>query len=382
MSSPSMPTQKLDSSSERPLPLLCLEPTGQLSRRRVMTLLMAAGATPALLCFPSTRGRSQPSMNSFELTPGVVVDRDQNQAYLMTPQNGVAAVNLADGSEAWRSSEGTRPLVVAEDVILCQQETAAPDNNLLLVGLNRRDGGRPTFATRIALPAGVIATLGSSRISTFSVEARAQDGEVVVSWEHTRRPLQDKPPRIFSRRPGEAPPEPDVDQHARFGTAPGRADPGRTGPSVVEGAARVNLRSGTVSEQRPSGSRLSSGRVDRPAPDAVLSGLTGVQFLSADNRHVLNSERIADDSVWEKYRWSVYDRSTVQKIGEILEQFSSAPFFIVGSRIVYLTGPYSRRTDAGMLNEPLQIRAVELGTGSLAWRHPIRDPMHREPDPP
>ena len=354
----------------------------QLCRRHALSLLIAAAAVPVVSCLSVTRARSQASMTSFELAPGVVVDLDRNQAFVMTPQRGVAAINLVQGTEVWRSSEGSVPLAVEDDVLLCQLEAPVADNNLLLVGLDVRNGGRPLYTSRVALPAGVKALVGSSRASTFAVEAQVANGEARIAWEHVQQAWQGRHPDAFEIHPGESSPDPDPNQQGSSGPAPDPTAQARFGSGVAEGEVRVNLRSGAVSEQQVPAPRFRSGRSRNLAPNARLAGLPGVQVLSADNRYVLSSERIANDSVWEKYRWSVYDRNTTQKVGEILEQFSSAPFTVVASRIVYLTGPYSRRTGSGMVTEPVQICSVDLGTGTVVWRRPIRDTVERRPAPP
>jgi hypothetical protein len=348
----------------------------QLSRRRAVALLLATAAAPLV---PSI-AQSQDRMSDFQLAPGVIIDRARNRAYIMTPDNRIAAIDLGQGSELWRSADGTLPLAVEGDTLLCQLATG--DNNLQLVSLNISDGrGQP--AATVPLPAGVKAYVSNTRASTFSVQARVAGGEAVVEWEYTQRPWLGRSPHPLEVHPGEPIVDRDPARGGRLGgPPPDTAGQDIAGSDVVNGAARVNLRSGAVATAPlPPNSTLRVGRIQNLVASEKLAGLQGEQFLSADNSYVLNSELIADDAVWEKYRWTILDRGTGQRLGETREHFSSQPFTVVGSRLVYMTGPYTRSTDAGMTNEPVQLRAVELASGNVAWRQPVRDTAERRVPP-
>ena len=112
-----------------------------------------------------------------------------------------------------------------------------------------------------------------------------------------------------------------------------------------------------------------------------LSQVPGVQFPSADGRHVLTSQRIADDSVWEKYRWTIYDRDTGERVGAFNSHLRLASFFVLGTQAIYETGPFVRRTESGLVDEPLKIRAVDLRTGQELWSREVRDTAYRGPYP-
>jgi hypothetical protein len=117
-------------------------------------------------------------------------------------------------------------------------------------------------------------------------------------------------------------------------------------------------------------------------PAARLPGVPGRQFVSADGRHVLSIEPNPADPIWEKFVWTVYERNTGQRIGQLKAHASYAPFFVSDHRIVYVTGPHSRRTAAGMLDEPHQIRAVDLQKGDKLWSQPVRDMEDPQGPPP
>jgi hypothetical protein len=106
------------------------------------------------------------------------------------------------------------------------------------------------------------------------------------------------------------------------------------------------------------------------------------QFLSADGRHVLSSQRVADDPEWDKYRWTIFERDSGRRLGELRMHLRYAPFFVDGTRVIYQTPPYARRRGRGMVEEPLQLRAADLDTGAPVWSQPVRDTVDRQPPPP
>jgi hypothetical protein len=61
---------------------------------------------------------------------------------------------------------------------------------------------------------------------------------------------------------------------------------------------------------------------------------------------------------------------------------SAAPYFVWNSMLVYVSRPYGRRIDGKWIQEPLEIRAVDLRTGREAWKTPIRDTAYHGLFPP
>jgi hypothetical protein len=153
---------------------------------------------------------------------------------------------------------------------------------------------------------------------------------------------------------------------------------------VTSGSFRLNLKSGEIT-----GKRLGAGPADRKAlraaqlaPPAHVPGVPEPQFLSVDRRHVMAPQAIADDTVWDKYVWTVYDASTGTRLGQIKSHVRYAPFFIADKLLVTTSGPSLRQTEQGAIAEPLQIKAFDLATGDVAWTKPIRDTANRLPPPP
>jgi hypothetical protein len=151
----------------------------------VLALVLAL----TLLLLPGT-ARSQAPVTSFELRPGVVVSLDKNEAYVMKPEGGIAAVGLAQGNELWRSSDAAKPLTVSGDLLVSQAEPKTGDGALRIVTLDTSAGGRTEVEQDVELPKGVNALIGESLNRSFKAVARVATGEAAVVWEYAERPLR------------------------------------------------------------------------------------------------------------------------------------------------------------------------------------------------
>jgi hypothetical protein len=338
-------------------------------RRSALSLItaMIAGAV-AGVARPQVAW-SQATVGNVQLSRGVIVDLDHNQAYIVLPDGGIAAVDLAQGNEVWRSSEADKPLTVAGDLLISQGEPRTSGNELRILALNVRDGGRVALEKSVELPAGVKTSTMRSRTSSFDAAARIVAGNLAVSWQYesTERPLQGVRPE-----PTDAPPDPR-----------GRAKR-PTEIRVSNGTFRLDLQSGDVSGQQLNipFTPPQIGRAVDLRGGARIAGVPQTQFLSVDGRYVLSPERVADDPEFEKYRWTIYDRGTAERVGEFRTHARYAPFVVVDSRLIYEVTPYLRQTPTGIVEEPLQVRAVDLRTGAVLWRQPVRDFTDRQPPPP
>jgi hypothetical protein len=324
-------------------------------------------------------------VKSFELRPGVVVSLDKNEAYVMQPEGGVAALGLAQGNELWRSAEAAKPLTLSGDLLISQAEPKTGERALRIVTLDTRESGRSEVQQSVELPKGVDPMIDAASNRSFKAVARVAAGEAAVAWEYVERPKRGM--RMGQEvLPDEASP------------VPGREGPGGPGgrralegekkaggaPKVTSGSFRLNLKSGEIT-----GKRLGAGPADRKAlraaqlaPPAHVPGVPEPQFLSVDRRHVMAPQAIADDTVWDKYVWTVYDASTGTRLGQIKSHVRYAPFFIADKLLVTTSGPSLRQTEQGAIAEPLQIKAFDLATGDVAWTKPIRDTANRLPPPP
>ena len=281
----------------------------------------------------------------------------------MNPEGGSDAIGLGRGELLWHSNDAARPVAAGADVLVAQAESRTPTNQLQLRTLDPRTGRRRLAATH-TLPAGTRATVVDTHEGEFNLRGRATSAEATLSWEFVSRPLQGVNPGALDII---NPPTERVDKPAQRAAA---ALPSNSG------VIRIDLTSGRASDVSGQAG-FERGRTADVPIEQRLPSVTGEQFSSVDGRHVMTSERIADDSVWEKYQWTVFERQSGRRLGTLRDYRSHAPFIVVGSSILYETGPFERRTDREVVSEPLRLRAVDLTKGVLLWSRQIRDTKYR-----
>jgi hypothetical protein len=335
-------------------------------------------AVLAIILVGSDRSTAQDTatVSSFQLSPGIVVNLTRHEAYVTSPEGGIVAVNLDKGTQVWRTSEAVKPLALAGGLLVSQAEPAGARNELKIVALDATEG-HPVIERSVQLPAGVMASIGQTQKGTFSAEARPVGGDATVSWEYAERLVQGIRPGGPASYLGEATPSTEP-------RAPAPAPPGsEPEQQATRGTFRIDLQSGDITPEAPAPKAAPSPQALDLDPQARLAGIPAPQFVSMDGRHILSSHRIADDTVWEKYLWEIYDRDTGQHLGQFRTHVRVAPFFVLDSRVVYETSPYARLTPAGAVEEqPRQIRAVDLQTGRELWSQPVRETIQRAAPPP
>lgn len=336
-------------------------------------------------------------MSSFELAPGIVVEPDRRQAFVMSPEGGIVGIDLDSGAEVWRSAEAAKPLTVVGDLLVSQAETPGPQNEMRLVSLDVRNQGARVAEGLVQLPPDVMPLIGQSAARTFNalaLPAAPQAERASVTWEYVERPMRGVADGPIQRLPGEAPPA--VSAAALGGTpdapeafAENAFEPGGE-RIVMRGEVEIDPASGVVAaaappqfDAAPQTATVGLGAAGPPAVlEAALPDIGQPQFLSADGRHIMTSKRTAQEPAWEKYLWTVYRRDDGRKVGTIRMFVRYAPFFVHDDRIVFQAPPHARAIDGEVVEEPLQIRAADLATGERLWRQPVRDTTDRDPQPP
>lgn len=317
-------------------------------QHKPVAILVAVLMGTAIFWLNEVVAQQDIARSAFELRPGVIVHPQLGLVYAMSGERGINAVDLANGSQRWSTNLAAKPLALVGDLLIGQVEPSGAGTTLQIVTLNTRQQGQRVVTGSIELPAGVRASIGETVSSSFVATARGYADDVLVSWEYSERYVKG-------------------------------IDPEDSVVAVRDtlGVLRMNPSSGTMAPVRPQD--VPPARAPRSPDLSVAERLPGVpsrQYLSADGRHVLVSERIADDRTWDKYRWTIYERSTARRVGEVRSHLSLAPFFVHDSLLIYETGPYLRHGEAP---EPPKLRAVSLDSGQEAWSTEIRDTVYRGP---
>jgi hypothetical protein len=297
------------------------------------------------------------------LFEGVVISPRLGLAYLMRPNGGIQAVDLASGAVRWRSDRAAKPLALAGDRLIAQAESRRA-GTLHLAVLDARSGADRHPLT-ISLPKGIVATVVDSPSGSFRVQADSAGSDLVVRWEASG---------LAAGAQGYLPAD-GVEQEVAGAVVAGSAviDLASPAPRVkAEPQVRV-ARSAALAK---------AALEELQAP--VVKGVEGRQMLSADGRHVLVTEPagMADVTTMYRHRWTVYERASGARLGSVPAMVSATPFLVVG-KTLYHTTPFHAALQKGKLVEsPFSLRAVHLVTGAEAWTKAVGETEFRGPFPP
>lgn len=305
---------------------------------------------------------AQPGTNNgTTLRPGIIFDPAANVAYVMTP-DGIAAIDLVTGAKQWTSSEAAKPLALAGHLLVSQVAPRSATSRLELVVLDTQERGAARVRSVAELPSAVRVSISQTLEGKFSAEARPVGNNAIVTWTFERLPMRGLVE------------ESEVNEN-KLNNLTG---PGRRTQAQTEGAVEMNLSTGALSPVSTTVSTLSETRRWLVTANEKISGAAPVQYESADGRHIMASERVADDRVWDKYRWTIFERATNTRVGEFRTHLSFAPFVVRNSTLIYETTPYIR---AGR-EEPAKLRGVNLTSGQEIWGVEVRELVFRGPFPP
>jgi outer membrane protein assembly factor BamB len=305
--------------------------------------------------FVSAQGKSTAGVS---LRPGIIFDLNDNVAYVMTPE-GVMAIDIQSGAKRWTSSAATKPLALVGNLLVSQVEPKTVGSSLEVVVLNTQERGAVTVRSTTLLPSDVRVSTGQTLEGTFLLEAQPTPGNVVLIWNFQRLPI---------RGMVEDPDDTET-------TAPGQR---RAVQSISGGAFEMNLATGAVTRTDISSRSAMKTREWILNANEKIARAGAVQYESSDGNHVLSSERVANDAVFQKYLWTIFDRTSGNRLGEFRSHLSFSPFVVRGLTVFYETTPYIHAGKA----EPAKLRAVNLGTGQESWSVEVRELAFRGAYPP
>ncbi len=318
-------------------------------------MTVRAGWALALLAL-LTPGVSMAAGDSIRaLHEGVVIDSAAGTAYVMSPQGGIDALELATGNVMWKSRDAAKPLLLKDGKLLAQARPGK-DGQLVVVALDAK-GGKTQGRVDIEIPSFIRANVLDGPSRKFRTQAfESADGAVVVTWTAEEgRALQ-----------GLVEPE---NEGAPVQNAAATAKV----PSL-SGAVKVDVAAGRavpVSDAEPRS--LTVGNVGNAADSR--------QMASIDGRHILRSERNVEGGLWNRYRWTITNAAGV-KLGSVEAPVSMAPFVVSGNQLFYVAQPSVRKEENKLIEQPLRLRALDLRTGNELWASAVVDSTFRGPFPP
>ncbi|HET8774111.1 MAG TPA: hypothetical protein VFP80_09985 [Thermoanaerobaculia bacterium] len=295
-----------------------------------------------------------------ELREGILVHPKDDVAFVMTPEGGVAAVDLATGVPRWTTQKAAKPLLLVGNRLLCQVQpaTAAQRDDLLLAVLDVGYRGKVIARAALDLPDEIVTAVTETPFGHFVLDARSAGTESVkVAWKFAASGKRGTPPRPEQEETAAARPLAAIREFL--------------------GSLRINLATGTLEHVQETETSAPSA-LDSLVDGSDTDEQPGTQYRSADGRMLVTSERIADDREWNNYRWTVMDTANGEQLGEIRTYVAFAPFVVRRGVLVMETKPYIR----GGAMQPAMLRGYDLATGNEQWTFAVREIVFRGPTPP
>jgi hypothetical protein len=313
----------------------------------------------AAICLAFLLTFAAAAQERIELREGILVHPADDVAYVMAPDGGVAAVDLATGVPRWTTQKAAKPLLLVGNRLLCQIQpaTIAQRDDLLLAALDVSYRGKVIAQVALDLPDEVVTAVSETPFGHFFIDARRVGTDSAkVAWKFAASGKRGTPPRH-------------EDEEA----------PARPFAAIREflGHLRIHLATGAL-ERVDETEELVSAPLDSLVDGSDTDELPGTQYRSADGRMLISSERIADDREWNNYRWRVSDTKTGEKLGEIHTFVAFAPFVVRRGVLVMETKPYIRGGEV----QPAMLRGYDLATGNQQWSFVVREIVFRGPTPP
>ena len=277
------------------------------------------------------------AMNPFELTSGVVVDPASGVIYAMNPQYGIDAIEASSGKLRWSSNASAKPLALSGVKLLAQGDPSGNGSTLPIMIIDAKTGTL-LKKVEIGLPPGVAASVDRMMESSFTDGARLEQDVALVWWTYSYHKVS------------------------------GIAGPGPISTRTSSGGARIDLQTGHLESIGPEEAAKQRAAAS-PSPK-----FQGAGFASSDGEFLLDAESTgADASGILRYRWRIRSVDGHGMIAEVTMPTSAAPFTVVDSVLIYISSPSGRRVGGAFVQEPLQLRAIDIKSGTERWKRPIRD---------
>ena len=343
--------------------------------KRIFLAALAAGMTIA------ATGFAAPPSSPFLLRHGTIIDSAGGAGYIAKPNGTIDAVDLASGRTLWTSADAALPLGLDQNLLVAQVEEKPRATEQFHLAILDAAGGRKLSEATITLPGGVRALVADDKGTSFRATAEREGALFLVSWYyqenlvHALAPKPLDPTMLFFAGSARINP-----QTGKIVTADGGQVtdvPGRWKMYGSPPAAPWQTGSVSARTEGGRGGPLTLKRTDaagRPLPDQALSKGALFAVASADQRHLLASERVGDGTPDNpEYRWVVFFIDTAARTSELRSDVSATPFFVFSDSLIFESRPHGYLRAGVRVDEPLAMQAVRLSTGVPQWKVELRD---------
>lgn len=290
-----------------------------------------------------------PTPNYIELDKGLVLDLEGDVGYIMNPNGTMSSINLTNGQSNWNTSSKGKPLAFVNNQLLVQLEDSLPTNDFKIAYLNGSSGNINRTEDKV-LSNNITAGIKSTMSYSFDTRVKIVNNQVNLSWNYRPNNLKG------------------------IGSSDGQST-GKKGVFLIN-KTTLNMGNLGINNFSIEGPMISDELDNNP-----INNVSGRQFSSVQDDYVAVIERVSDDSQWEKYKWTIYERNGT-RIGSIRTNLSFRPFYIVDNTLIFTTVPVVRNVSGEIIEEPKSLIAYDLSTGNQSWIKEILDLEYRGPYPP
>jgi len=294
----------------------------------------------------------------FDLALGTVVDINNEMIYVSHPEKGIEAISIDSGKVIWQSDEAARPIMIRDDQLIAQAAVST-NGTINLVSFNSNNG---TVLSKKALvaPSKVLAQTSEGLEHKFNIQANYDTNPMgEIEWSYFYKVAQGIVPE--QNLTGQAK---DTTTYGQIKLSQAKQS---SGQSVLDDATLI-----TLSEKPLSKLIAMAGK--------FLQQDDGRQFASLSRNHVLVSQINDELSIWEKYKWNIYDMNN-QLLGSFLHYNSFRPFEVVGDTVLFVTSPTMNAEGDKVIRHPYMLNAYSLSSGVEKWTHEVKDHKFNGPYP-
>jgi hypothetical protein len=289
------------------------------------------------------------------LRDGVVIDPKNGEVFYNSPDRQLRAISLKTGALKWEKTDTVKPLAFAYGKLIGQANDTSHIGKFkfLFSEISSKENGKTASMLSVDLPKNANTDNDLLQPNLFLSRSKVINNDVFISWEY-KAPLS-----------------------GRFkGDSASKKE-----RSAQSGAIKIDGKTGTPSLIEKALLPKNFERAIVLSDSERVPNINGQQFISADEKNILTSEKVAGDTTFDNYLWKIYDRHG-KKIGELRDYRSYAPFFVSGKTIIYERGQHIQRVGNEINKVPLKIVAVDLSSGKQLWDKEIFDSRYRGSVPP
>lgn len=316
----------------------------------------------ALFFVPASQAAPQQEPVSFHLSSDIVVDPSKACVFAVATDEHIAAIDLENGSDIWKSNQRSTPLGLANGFLVTLGKDRS--DNALDVSFVRSFDGLVSRKATVSLPS-------TSQSSSTAVDLQFPSGisHPTVVWEVTARPRGGARPgsgdAYLGRNAG-------VRQSItpRAGMGSPAANQAKVSGGLVKqyGATSFDIVSGEstkLPDEEASAMWTTTVESNKPA--------NSTHIPSSDGGSYLVSKKFGSPSTDASYQWSIYSAKNNQLLGRIKANASSYPFFVTDKDLLVYDMPGSeiRQSDGHITRVGRTLQAIDLKTGQQVWSHEI-----------